>query len=411
MKVIFFLGQFPVPSETFVTNQIIGLISLGLDVKILALRRSKMKTSHAAVDEYNLLNKTRYLLAEQGDENKLSLLLKRGCPVTRSILSARVRLAFDYKRFGLHSKKLLLPAAAAAITKPIVSDIIIAHFGTQAVFAHQLQTLGLLKGKLISVFHGVDISQADILKRYKIDYKRLFAEGAAMLPISELWKKLLIEMGCSAGKIQVNRMGIDINDFKCRPIDQALNSQLSVITVARYIDKKGLFDAISAMGIIKGNGIAFQYKIVGDGPLKAQLKQHILNLGLKKDIELTGFQPQETIKSYLREADVFLLPSITAADGDMEGIPIALMEAMAVGLISVSTQHSGIPELIEDGYSGFLAPERSPEQLAAILTSIAQGEVDIQRIRSNAAKTIFDKFNQTALCKQLADIAQELHEH
>ncbi|WP_245520535.1 glycosyltransferase, partial [Mesorhizobium sp. M1C.F.Ca.ET.212.01.1.1] len=119
--------------------------------------------------------------------------------------------------------------------------------------------------------------------------------------------------------------------------------------------------------------------MIGGGELLEQLKRTAIDLGIADRVSFLGPRPHGEVKQRLRDADVFLLPSVAGRDGDLEGIPVALMEAMAGGLIAVSTYHSGIPELIEDHKTGFLAPERNVPALAAKLVWVAEHPEECER--------------------------------
>lgn len=106
-----------------------------------------------------------------------------------------------------------------------------------------------------------------------------------------------------------------------------------------------------------------EYNIVGNGPLMENLQQLIETLNVSNSVKLVGWRQQLEIIDLLKSANILLAPSITSKSGDQEGIPVTLMEAMATGLPIVSTQHSGIPELVENGVSGFLVPERDVDAL------------------------------------------------
>ena len=124
---------------------------------------------------------------------------------------------------------------------------------------------------------------------------------------------------------------------------------------------------------------------------------------------MPGFKPSHEVKAMLDEADVFLLPSVTGADGDMEGIPVALMEAMAVGIPVVSTVHSGIPELIEPGHSGWLVAENNPEALAEALATFSDITPDtLEPVLHNARHKVETDFNQQLINRQLATLLQTL---
>ncbi len=116
-------------------------------------------------------------------------------------------------------------------------------------------------------------------------------------------------------------------------------------------------------------------------PLRGELEKLSADLGIAERVQFLGSQPHKVVKNWLARAHVFVLPSVTAQNGDVEGIPVALMEAMAAGLTVVSTRHSGIPELIEHGVGGFLSPERDVEALAANLAWIIEHPGECGRLR------------------------------
>lgn len=406
MKLTFFTMQFPVSSETFVLNQVTHFIDIGYDVEIIAVFPGDLVNRHAAFDRYSLAAKTHYLLPDDKD-GKTAKLAQRLAIILPKILKPGTLKSFHIGRYGAQSSKLLLPAIVAANKKPFAADIFLVHFGYAGALANKLRELKVLQGKQVTVFHGADISRRHILEEHKKDYPRLFAQNELLLPISRLWQHKLIAMGCPAEKINVTRMGIEPEKFNLKLRD-ALHQPLRILSVARLTEKKGLGVAIEACRILKQQGGCFEYTIIGYGDLEAQLKTAIADGDLEDCVKLVGFKPQEEIKRYLDEADIFLLPSLTAADGDMEGIPVALMEAMAVGLPVVSSEHSGIPELIEHNVSGWLAPEGDAQALAAILLRLSQGEADVVPVVLAARAKVETEFNQHIAYRQLAEILERL---
>lgn len=167
--------------------------------------------------------------------------------------------------------------------------------------------------------------------------------------------------------------------------------------------------AIEACRLLKERGVDFKYRILGIGPWERRLRTLIEQFQLEDVIEMPGFKPSHEVKAMLDEADVFLLPSVTGADGDMEGIPVALMEAMAVGIPVVSTVHSGIPELIEAGKSGWLVPENDAQALAQRLAAFGsmQGQ-DLAPVVTRAREKVEADFNQKIINQQLASLLQAL---
>lgn len=402
MKVTFFLSHFPNYSETFVIQQIVSFIDKGVDVSIISIWPGDVDKKHEIVDRYNLQEKVRYLLPVESINGKKKILSRLIATVSGS-KRAEFFNSLKLSEYGKHATNLLLPTIIARNRDVVHSDIFIAHFGTVGVIANKLKKIGFLKGKLATVFHGLDVSHKKTLSEFNEDYKTLFRDSELILPISELWAGKIATMGCEERKIHVSRMGIDISRFSYQERTPSAKPK-KIVSVARLTEKKGLEYAIKACSLLKDDNIDFEYWIIGTGPLQESLRKLILDLDLESKVKLLGFVSQDKIKNILLESNVFLLPSVTAADGDMEGIPVALMEAMSVGLPVISTRHSGIPELIENGISGWLAEERNSVQLADFLRSILMRDGDLPSITQNARETIVKKFNQEKLNTELLEL-------
>ncbi|MGG6121860.1 glycosyltransferase [Pantoea allii] len=406
MKLTFFTMRFPVASETFVLNQVTHFIDAGYDVEIISVFPGDLVNRHGAFDEYGLAAKTHYLLPEE----KISLADKLGQRlklVLPKITKVSLLRSLNVRRYGAQSSKLLLPAIVANARQTYVADVFLVHFGYAGALANKLRELGILKGKQATVFHGADISRRHILNEHKQDYRNLFQQSELMLPISHLWQNKLIEMGCPPEKIHVTRMGIEPEKFNFQPRD-AFHRPLRIVSVARLTEKKGLDVAVKASAILKQRGGQFQYTIIGNGDQDQMMRDFIAHEKMDDCVTMPGFKPQEEIRKALNEADIFLLPSKTAADGDMEGIPVALMEAMAVGLPVVSTFHSGIPELIEHNVSGWLVKEDDAEALADTLLKLSQGEVDVAPVVAAARQKVETEFNQHIAYRELAQILEQM---
>jgi len=406
MKLTFFTMRFPVASETFVLNQVTHFIDAGYEVEIISVFPGDLVNRHAAFDEYGLAAKTHYLLPEEKISivDKLNQRIKLVLP---KVTKPSLLRSLNVRRYGAQSSKLLLPSIVANAKQTFTADVFLVHFGYAGALANKLRELGVLKGKQATVFHGADISRRHILEEHKLDYVNLFRQSELMLPISNLWKNKLIEMGCPPEKIHVTRMGIEPEKFNFQP-RQAFQTPLRIVSVARLTEKKGLDVAVKASAILKQRGGQFQYTIIGNGDQDEMMRDFIAREGMEDCVSMPGFKPQEEIRRALSEADIFLLPSKTAADGDMEGIPVALMEAMAVGLPVVSTFHSGIPELIENNVSGWLVEEDDPEALAETLLKLSQGEVDVAPVVAAARHKVETEFNQHIAYGELAQILERL---
>ncbi|WP_308063940.1 colanic acid biosynthesis glycosyltransferase WcaL [Escherichia marmotae] len=406
MKVGFFLLKFPLSSETFVLNQITAFIDMGFEVEIVALQKGDTQNTHAAWTQYNLAAKTRWLQDEP--QGKVAKLRHRASQTLRGIHRKNTWQALNIKRYGAESRNLILSAICGRVATPFHADVFIAHFGPAGVTAAKLRELGVIRGKIATIFHGIDISSREVLNHYTPEYQQLFRRGDLMLPISDLWAGRLQKMGCPREKIAVSRMGVDMTRFSPRPV-KAPATPLEIISVARLTEKKGLHVAIEACRQLKEQGVAFRYRILGIGPWERRLRTLIEQYQLEDMVEMPGFKPSHEVKAMLDDADVFLLPSVTGADGDMEGIPVALMEAMAVGIPVVSTLHSGIPELVEADKSGWLVPENDARALAQRLAAFSQLDTDeLAPVIKRAREKVEHDFNQQVINRELASLLQAL---
>jgi colanic acid/amylovoran biosynthesis glycosyltransferase len=150
-----------------------------------------------------------------------------------------------------------------------------------------------------------------------------------------------------------------------------------------------------------------EYSIVGDGPLRKSLEQLIGALGMGASIKVLGWKRQDEVVEILKTAHIMLAPSVTAADGNQEGIPNALKEAMAMGLPVVSTRHAGIPELVDDGVSGYLVPERDVEALVATLRRLIAQRERWPAMGRAGRDRIEDRYDASPLNDRLIEIYRQ----
>lgn len=364
MKIAFILGAFPTLSETFILNQITGLIDRGHEVDIFARSRGRDSKVHEDVLKYGLLQRTFYRPAMP--RNKFKRLLKGLYLFVTNFHrnpAALVR-SLNIFKYGKEAANLRLLYAAIPFVGKGPYDIIQAHFGSNGVLADTIRRLGAIQGKLITSFHGYDMSSY-LSRNHNRIYEQLFASGDLFLPISEFWHKKLIELGCSNKKVLVHRMGVRIGDGKSLQAKESVNKEKTeILSIARLVEKKGIEYGIRAVGRLKDMNYKVEYKIAGNGHLRKEFEELVRDLSLQDTVFLLGSKSKHEIDTLLKSANILLAPSVTGSDGDQEGIPVAIMEAMAAGVPVVSTLHSGIPELVTDGKTGFLVPERDVDALA-----------------------------------------------
>lgn len=363
MKIAFIVSKFPVLSLTAILNQITGLLDLGQDVEVFAQLNPEEGKVHQDVETYRLMERVHYF---NMPSNKLQRVLKAFYLLIANFHKAPGAIFRSLNVFKCGKEALslrifyiLLPF----IGKESTYDIIHCHFGPNGILGVLLKELGI-KGKIVTTFHAYDIT-AFIVSKGKNVYNELFAKGDLFMPISNHWRKRLIELGCNKDKTVVHRAGIDSEKFRSQERRPHKNNIINILTVGRLVEKKGIEYAIQAEASIthKYPNLDTKYRIGGDGPLKTKLKALISELNAEEQIKLLGILRDDEVKSLMMQSDIFLLPSVTSQEGDQEGIPAVLMEALATGMPVISTYHSGIPELVADGKSGFLVPERDVDAL------------------------------------------------
>lgn len=366
MKTAFIVRSFPALSETFILNQITGLLDLGHSVDIFRTIPTSHGRIHPDVEAYRLLERTGNIFMPAGRLRRVlgGVRILFSGAFRNPALMLRALNVFKYGRNSLSLRNLYLASGFSS-----KYDIVHCHYGMLGDIGILLRELGARTGPIVTTFHGFDITTY-LKERGEDCYRSLFEKGNLFLPISENWRKKLIGLGCPPERTVVHRMGVDCEHFRFTPRILEHGDTVRLLSVSRLVEKKGLEFAIRAVAALASRGIDLRYTIIGDGELRGELAGLIGELGAKDSIELAGWRPQNEVLSAMNNAHILLAPSVTASSGDQEGIPVALMEAMAMGLPVVSTFHSGIPELVENGVSGILVPPRDWKALEVALRSL-----------------------------------------
>lgn len=389
MKVIIYTNNFPQASQTFVFDQVMGLKKLGHDVSVLT-----NKSNIQRIDDIDIKS---LFLFKNGI--KFFSFIRSVFQLPKLVISfslyKKINIILSDESIDFKEKILILMMLVKYGEGTLSSDLNIVHFGTNAFLFLKMKKLGLISGKVAVIFHGFELSRFSVLDMNRIRYHYVFDNADALFPVSDKWKEKLIELGACENKLSVLRMGIDPSEFEFDEHRYASLRNKNVIQltqVGRLTEKKAILDTIRALSMIVEE-LPVNLNIVGDGELLETAKNLVEELSLSKYIKFHGRVSHKEVNRILDFTDVFLLPSKVAPDGDQEGVPVSLMEAMAKGILCISTYHSGIPELIEDNYSGFLVPEGDCSAIAEKIVDFSQlSSISKKNMAINAKKIIDNNF-------------------
>ncbi len=280
------------------------------------------------------------------------------------------------------------------------------YFGHDA--ARVLPSLRGWTGPVVVSFHGADAGMEMGRPAHRQALTAVFRRAGLVLARSRALLDDLAARGCPAGRMRLHRTGIPLGEFPFQvrtfpPPDQ----RWRVLQACRLIGKKGLPTTLRAFAEFGHDHPHATLTIAGEGPLLGELRDLAGRLGIGARVEFTGFLSQAQLRQRLADAHLFVHPSETGADGNREGVPNSLLEAMSTGLPVAATTHGGIPEAVVDAESGRLVAERDPGALAAALREMVAGPARLARMGEAASAAVAREFGQEAQAARLEAIYDE----
>jgi glycosyltransferase involved in cell wall biosynthesis len=274
-----------------------------------------------------------------------------------------------------------------------------AHFALDAACA--LPLLTSLEIPLVVTLHGYDVTNSDAVFRqsrggrlYLRRRPELFARVHTFICVSEFIRQKAIEAGFPRDRLWVHSIGIDLETFQPSQDSGTArqNGSPLVLFVGRLVEKKGCIHLLRAMRVVQERHPGTRLVIIGDGVLRPALERAAHELDLTQ-CSFLGIQPAHVIRKWLETARVFSVPSVVAANGDAEGLGMVFCEAQAMGVPVVTFASGGIPEAVEDGFSGLLVAEKDEAALAQGIATLLEDEALWHRMREHGMKRMAEKFD------------------
>lgn len=280
-------------------------------------------------------------------------------------------------------------------------DCVLAEYGTTG--AKVLNVCRKLRLPLVVTFLGYDASVIQILQQYEASYKDMFQYASAIIAVSRSIQKQLEYLGCPADKIHYSPSGPHDGFFTVRP---SFSQKLFVAT-GRFVDKKAHYYTILAFSEVLKKHPDARLIIAGEGILLNTCINLVRYLKIEHAVSFPGVITLQQFSEYLSDASAYVQHSITALSGDMEGTPVAVMEASAAGLPIISTRHAGIPEVIVDGETGLLVDEHDIVGMVKHMVKVLENKEFAQSLGAKGKSFILENFSRE---KHLSLIARVINE-
>ncbi|HVG24123.1 MAG TPA: glycosyltransferase family 4 protein [Thermoanaerobaculia bacterium] len=396
------LSRFPTVTETFILREVIELERQGQPVTLVPMLKDSPPVIHDAAKPW--IDRAVYTWYLSPAITAANLRALANQPLRYISLYARLFLG-TILRPGTFARTLAVFPKSVFLAEKLRADgvrHIHAHFATHPT------TMALIISTLAPeitfsfTVHAHDIQLDRSLLRWKL------REARFIRSISAFNKRFLEEKypNETRGKISVIHVGIEpeIYEHQSRTIRPVTGGAPRILCVAAHRPYKGLPVLIEACRILRDQGVHARCDVVGTGPMTAELEQMIRDRNLSDTFRLLGARPQEEVARLMAEATLFALPSIIAADGQMEGIPVALMEAMASGKAVVSTTLSGIPELVESGTHGLLVAPGDAGGLAGALRTLLEDPARAKEMGARGQEKVRAEFTLRGCVAELMEL-------
>lgn len=404
MRIVYLVRSYPRLSQTFITNEIVALERLGVPVELFSMTRADdgavqaASTSVRARPHYldpALRRPRRALLAEHA-----RFALRRPLRYTRA--AAYVLRRRDLDTGYRTGSRFQAFAQAVYLARKLRADGA-ERLHLHSHFAHDPTLIAFLVGRLTGTPYSFTAHARDLYETpVRTLAERARAATAVVTCCGANAAYLRRVVPGAGGKVRVIHHGVDATLFQ--PGSGAPPSPPLILSAGRLVEKKGFGDLVRACALLRPNA---HVRILGDGPMQADLAQLVAELGLEERVWLGGCFTQAELARELHDASVFALTPVVTADGDRDGIPNVLLEAMAAGVAVVATDAGGIAEVVVDGRTGLLCPAGDVERIASSLARLL-GDHRLRAGLGRAARAaVVEGFDVQTGARRIADVLYE----
>jgi glycosyltransferase involved in cell wall biosynthesis len=406
----YLLRSYPRLSQTFVLNEILALEKIGVPIQIFALTNPHEKIVQRQVDQ---VQAPVHYLEESIQPRRIGTRLKEHLHVAGQYFSGYIRsllyIASHPKIDQGYTASSRWECFLQAIHLAYVLHVQERETGKKldhlhAHFAHDPTLIAYL----VHLITGIPFSfTAHARDLYQVPEEILtdrIRDARAVVTCCGANMDYLKQIAASQqSKFSLVYHGVNLVDFQPVSIPDA-GSQAEnprILSVGRLVEKKGFQDLLQALLIVKGSGQSFQCVIYGDGPLGGPLERWIEEHGMSGEVRLMGDITQQELISIYQTANLFILTPVQTEDGDRDGIPNVLLEAMAVGLPVITTAVAGIPELVEDNQNGLLYQPHDVEGVSSGILELLRNADKRKQLGEAASRTVKEKFDVAQAAKRL----------
>ena len=390
-RVGFVVKRYPRYSETFVVREILAHEEAGLPIEIFALRPSNDRHFQDLIARVRAPVNYLYLPAEG--------------LVAEDLASATLTMSYFWR--ALAEASAVLPGLFAALKEAraeeprhVYQAVLLAQEvhrkGIQHLhspFASDAATVTRYAARFAGVSYSFTARAKDIFHEdvNHDDLRRKLRDAVGVVTVSNYHLEYLRQTyGTLADRVQRIYNGLDLDEFSYR---EPSNRPAIVLGIGRLVEKKGFEDLVEACAILRNQGRQFHCRIIGSGPLRDALQTRIARLALSECVKLVGPRPQSEVIQEIQNAAVLAVPCIVGEDGDRDGLPNVIQEALALGTPVISTDVTGIPEVVRDGDTGLQVPQRDPLALASAIGRLLGDAHLSMRLAANARRLMEAEFN------------------